>query len=181
MPHTIPTILVNSQPWDAKSMDVETYCVGVDDEKTTHSHELRHYERQLASEDRNGQCESSSKCCRSSRLLCGLLRAAVILLAIAAALAFYTDTGDALGRGLGGLTKRDTGDVSSSGPFVDQRLYFIVIFVGLLIVIMLGILLSAWCCKAAFDNPCCCPCYLCACCGGLACLECIGSGICGEA
>lgn len=55
--------------------------------------------------------------------------------------------------------------------------------------------------EGAFENPLCCPCYLCACCGGLgmsffagtghsveinnllflACLECIGCGLCAEA
>lgn len=64
--------------------------------------------------------------------------------------------------------------------------YLIIIFVGLFVVLILGIMLSAWCCKGssiqcrrqrhklnvhldagAFQNPLCCPCYLCACCGGL--------------
>ena len=54
-------------------------------------------------------------------------------------------------------------------------------------VLILGIMLSAWCCRGqplcymwtilvkltlpllsgSFENPLCCPCYLCACCGGL--------------
>ncbi|KAJ7302463.1 hypothetical protein DFH08DRAFT_905312 [Mycena albidolilacea] len=79
------------------------------------------------------------------------------------------------------------GDGSGSGSgsgtessFTKHKLYLIVIFVGLLVVVILGVMLSAWCCKGAFENPCCCPCYLCACCGGLACLECIGCGLCAE-
>ncbi|KAF4588415.1 hypothetical protein EYR40_009965 [Pleurotus pulmonarius] len=64
--------------------------------------------------------------------------------------------------------------------FTKHKLYLIVVFVGLFVVLILGILLSVWCCESAFENPCCCPCYFCACCGGLACLECIGCGLCCE-
>jgi hypothetical protein len=45
--------------------------------------------------------------------------------------------------------------------------YLIVVFVGLVVCVILAIMLSAWCCRGAFENPLCCPCYLCACCGGL--------------
>ncbi len=59
-------------------------------------------------------------------------------------------------------------------------------FVGLFLVVLAAICLSAWCCRGtfftlsgscrrltlyisagSFENPLCCPCYLCACCGGL--------------
>ncbi|TFK19856.1 hypothetical protein FA15DRAFT_156768 [Coprinopsis marcescibilis] len=33
------------------------------------------------------------------------------------------------------------------GVFVDRKLYLIVVFVGLLVVVVLAIMLSAWCCK----------------------------------
>ena len=77
---------------------------------------------------------------------------------------------------------------SPSSHYVNPKVYLIVIFVGLLVVVILAVMLSAWCCKGeqpqfllflscltkvyqkptgAFKNPCCCPCYLCACCGGL--------------
>ncbi|KAJ7203819.1 hypothetical protein GGX14DRAFT_461257 [Mycena pura] len=74
----------------------------------------------------------------------------------------------------------DTNDGTESA-FTRHKLYLIVIFVGLVVVLILGIMLSAWCCRGSFDNPLCCPCYLCACCGGLACLECIGCSLCAEA
>lgn len=66
--------------------------------------------------------------------------------------------------------------------------YLIIVFVGLFLVLIAGIMLSYWCCKGkvpscqdvsrteslhdfpnvgSFENPLCCPCYLCACCGGL--------------
>ena len=45
--------------------------------------------------------------------------------------------------------------------------YLIVIFVGLFLCLVFGIMLAAWCCRGSFENPLCCPCYLCACCGGL--------------
>ncbi|KAJ7279492.1 hypothetical protein C8J57DRAFT_1570241, partial [Mycena rebaudengoi] len=56
---------------------------------------------------------------------------------------------------------------SSASPGCSRSIYLIVIFVGLLVVLILGVMLSAWCCKGTFENSCCCPCYLCACCGGL--------------
>ncbi|KAL1659145.1 hypothetical protein GGF50DRAFT_65889 [Schizophyllum commune] len=78
------------------------------------------------------------------------------------------------------MSRQTTGESDSGSTFTDHKYYLIVIFVGLVVVIILGIMLSAWCCKGAFQNPLCCPCYLCACCGGLACLECIGCGLCAE-
>lgn len=68
--------------------------------------------------------------------------------------------------------------VKRQSSFTSNKLYLIIIFVGLLLVVVAAIMLSFWCCKGAFENPLCCPCYLCACCGGLACLECIGCGLC---
>ncbi|KAH8801973.1 hypothetical protein DL96DRAFT_1823496 [Flagelloscypha sp. PMI_526] len=78
------------------------------------------------------------------------------------------------------LTKRASHaeDDNNGNVFIDKKYYIIVLVVGIVLVILLGICLSAWCCKGAFQNPLCCPCYLCACCGGLACLECIGCGLC---
>lgn len=71
--------------------------------------------------------------------------------------------------------------------FVGVIVYLIIVFVGLVVVLIAGIMLSYWCCKGkippcqdvscadshdfpnvgSFENPLCCPCYLCACCGGL--------------
>jgi len=73
-----------------------------------------------------------------------------------------------------------SGNGTTGSAFTKHKLYLIVVFVGLLVVFILGVMLSAWCCRGAFENPLCCPCYLCACCGGLACLECIGCGLCAE-
>ncbi|KAI9566617.1 hypothetical protein HD554DRAFT_2115099 [Boletus coccyginus] len=74
------------------------------------------------------------------------------------------------------LGKRQSSSGESS--FTQDKLYLIVVFVGLFLVLIAGIMLSYWCCRGSFQNPLCCPCYLCACCGGLACLECIGCGLC---
>jgi len=67
---------------------------------------------------------------------------------------------------------------AEDSPFIKNKLWLIVLIVGLFLVLIAGVMLSAWCCKGAFENPLCCPCYLCACCGGMACLECIGCGLC---
>ncbi|KAI6023480.1 hypothetical protein EDC04DRAFT_288789 [Pisolithus marmoratus] len=75
------------------------------------------------------------------------------------------------------MVKRQS-STSSGSTFTQNKLYLIVIFVGLFLVVIAAIMLSFWCCRGAFENPLCCPCYLCACCGGLACLECIGCGLC---
>ncbi|KAI6156476.1 hypothetical protein EDD17DRAFT_1763968 [Pisolithus thermaeus] len=56
---------------------------------------------------------------------------------------------------------------SSESSFKKKKLYLIIIFVGLFLVVVAGIALSFWCCRGAFENPLCFPCYLSACCGGL--------------
>ncbi|KAJ7442034.1 hypothetical protein FB451DRAFT_1440779 [Mycena latifolia] len=118
------------------------------------------------------------------------LRCSASLVALAgfiALLCFFDEGGADLSKIIGGLfqvkrtvTGDGSGSTNSESAFTKHKLYLIVIFIGLLVVIILGVMLSAWCCKGAFENPCCCPCYLCACCGGLVCLECIGCGWCAE-
>ncbi|ESK89019.1 hypothetical protein Moror_13138 [Moniliophthora roreri MCA 2997] len=130
----------------------------------------------------HGRCESDAPChrhCHQARLRRYLLPAIATLLAIAGlfAVSCFYDMSEVIGLGAGGLAKRATGDENS---FVDRKYYLIVIFIGLVVVVILGIMLSFWCCKSSFENPLCFPCYLCACCGGLACLECIGCGLCAE-
>ncbi|KAI0824380.1 hypothetical protein BC628DRAFT_1322941 [Trametes gibbosa] len=83
--------------------------------------------------------------------------------------------------GMTGFVKRQAiNNGTGENTFIHRKYYLIVVFVGLFLVILAAICLSAWCCRGAFQNPLCCPCYLCACCGGLACLECIGCGLCAE-
>ncbi|KAF8839234.1 hypothetical protein BDN67DRAFT_970375, partial [Paxillus ammoniavirescens] len=69
--------------------------------------------------------------------------------------------------GVGGDSGSILGKRQTSSSFTNNKLYLIIIFVGLLLVLVAGIMLSFWCCKGSFENPLCCPCYLCACCGGL--------------
>ncbi|KAG2002254.1 transcription factor TFIIIB complex subunit brf1 [Coprinopsis cinerea AmutBmut pab1-1] len=90
---------------------------------------------------------------------------------------FAVASGGAAGGGTAGGAQ---GVGEEEDGFTARKLYLIVIFIGLFVVLVLGVMLSAWCCKGAFRNPLCCPCYLCACCGGLMCLECIGCGLCAE-
>ncbi|KAJ7458774.1 hypothetical protein B0H11DRAFT_2060940 [Mycena galericulata] len=66
--------------------------------------------------------------------------------------------------------------------------YLIVVFVGLLVMLVLAVMLSVWYCRDPFENPLCCPCYLCTVCvtcGGLdldpeTFQECIACGLCAE-
>ncbi|KAJ6600457.1 hypothetical protein DFH09DRAFT_1271278 [Mycena vulgaris] len=124
--------------------------------------------------------------CHNTRLRRLLVPALLSLLALAALGALLCVLSDAPGdivEGLFHVKRAVNGDGSNSGTesaFTKNKLYLVVVFVGLFVVVILAVMLSAWCCKGAFENPCCCPCYLCACCGGLACLECIGCGLCAE-
>ncbi|KAJ7757986.1 hypothetical protein B0H16DRAFT_1527762 [Mycena metata] len=129
------------------------------------------------------------KHCHNGRLKRFLIPALVAIVALSGLFAVLCFLGESVGdpsEMLEGLfqVKRavDGGDSTGStgSTFTKHKLYLIVVFVGLFVVLVLGVMLSAWCCKGAFENPCCCPCYLCACCGGLACLECIGCGLCAE-
>ncbi|KAE9397520.1 hypothetical protein BT96DRAFT_71295 [Gymnopus androsaceus JB14] len=127
------------------------------------------------------ECHNASRC-HSSNLKRVLLPVVLTLVSLGAlvALSCVLDTFFG-GEGAGGLLKRATGSTTSgSGTFVNHKLYLIIVFVGLFLVVILGICLSAWCCRGSFENPLCCPCYLCACCGGLGCLECIACGLCAE-
>ncbi|KAJ6535055.1 hypothetical protein B0H19DRAFT_1184817 [Mycena capillaripes] len=150
------------------------------------------------------------KHCHNGSLKRILFPALMAIVALCGIFALFCFLGDGLadpGEMIEGLfhVKRavDGGSGSGSGTesaFTKHKLYLIVVFVGLVVVVILGVMLSAWCCRGAFENPCCCPCYLCACCGGLgtqsilpdlcitriltpsttACLECIGCGLCAE-
>ncbi|KAF9221177.1 hypothetical protein BS17DRAFT_786019 [Gyrodon lividus] len=150
----------------------------------------------FSSEKRSQQCQihydseqtcqcadsGSHRACHKARLRKMLLPIALSLLAVGAMLVISCTTDidllDLIGVGADGsgvsLGKRQT----TSSSFTENKLYLIIIFVGLLLVLIAAVMLSFWCCKGAFENPLCCPCYLCACCGGLACLECIGCGLC---
>ncbi|KAJ7641862.1 hypothetical protein FB45DRAFT_901190 [Roridomyces roridus] len=129
--------------------------------------------------------------CHNTRLKQFLPYLLLLVLALSAAAAtaylFYiglsteADAGELLQGLFHAKRAVDGTDSGNSGsPFTRNHLYLIVVFVGLLVVVILAVMLSAWCCRGAFENPLCCPCYLCACCGGLACLECIGCGLCAE-
>lgn len=157
------------------------------DEKHQHAQQCQHGE---CAHGHAHEHSSNHRKCHGSRLRRMLLPLIISLLSVGAVLAFSCvyDMLGLFGNGdgdYGSLMKRQSngaggGTAGNDNAFVDRKLYLIVIFVGLVVVVILAICLSAWCCKGAFENPLCCPCYLCACCGGLACLECIGCGLCAE-
>ncbi|KAJ7616166.1 hypothetical protein DFH06DRAFT_1239312 [Mycena polygramma] len=128
------------------------------------------------------------KHCHNGRLRRILVPTLIAVVALAGLFALFCFLGDAFAdpgemmESLFHLKRAVDGDSGSGteSTFTKNKLYLIVVFVGLFVVVILAIMLSAWCCRGAFENPCCCPCYLCACCGGLACLECIGCGLCAE-
>jgi len=176
---------VTSQPSPLSSMDLYNEQL-YHDEK--HPHLLAYiqgHRRTSCTFQDCAECAGASSqyhnTCHKSRLRRLLIPAILSLLTIAAII-FLSCLNDmtALGGfdGMLGMGKRDTsGTNNGNSTLVDNKLYLIIIFAGLLFVIILAIMLSAWCCRESFENPLCCPCYLCACCGGLACLECICCGL----
>ncbi|KAF8889427.1 hypothetical protein CPB84DRAFT_1448174 [Gymnopilus junonius] len=134
--------------------------------------------------------------CHNARLRRYLLPALAVLLLLCGLMAVSCMQGygslEEWGSGAGeGLFSRQVGPGASNGSgstFTNRKLYLIVIFVGLFLVLVFGVMLAAWCCRGkptkmsirreldpyfhscligSFENPLCCPCYLCACCGGL--------------
>ncbi|KAK0502880.1 hypothetical protein EDD18DRAFT_1135485 [Armillaria luteobubalina] len=126
----------------------------------------------FADEEANAPCHRHCHIARLRQLLIPVVLAFLALVGVLLLSPFDITSGHSL------FSRAVDGTTGNNGSFVDNKLYLIVVFVGLLVVVILGICLSFWCCKGAFENPCCCPCYLCACCGGLACLECVGCGLC---
>ncbi|TFK35681.1 hypothetical protein BDQ12DRAFT_737398 [Crucibulum laeve] len=172
---------VTNQPQavDLSSMDLYRDYHEVNEKGVTHEHGHGSECRQCAI------TSAGHKNCHNSRLRRFLVPIIVALLTLGVVLAFscIIDYFNLFELGTEGLMRRAadaaTG-TNDNGSFVNRKLYLIVIFVGLFVVIILAVMLSAWFCRGAFENPLCCPCYLCACCGGLACLECIGCGLCAE-
>ncbi|KAJ8072748.1 hypothetical protein PM082_016307 [Marasmius tenuissimus] len=151
----------------------------------THPGDEKHCSQHQQLESYGGHCEADQPChrrCHKDRLRRVLIPVVATILGVAAlfALSCFFDLSEVIGIGTEGLMKRATGEGTGENTFISRKYYLIVIFVGLVVVVLLGICLSFWCCKSSFENPLCCPCYLCACCGGLACLECIGCGLCFE-
>jgi len=46
-----------------------------------------------------------------------------------------------------------TGSNNGGSTFTNNKLYLIIIFVGLVLVLILGIMLSAWCCRGTLTSP----------------------------
>jgi hypothetical protein len=128
---------------------------------------------------------NEGRCCRS-KCTRGQRRNAIVKGALAALIALLLTIVSfgitvALCPELGSLVKRQNGGSTnnSGSAFTNQKLWIIIVVVvgisglfmmltsGLIIVLALGICVAAWCCKGAFRNPLCCPCYTLACCGCL--------------
>ncbi|KAF9061569.1 hypothetical protein BDP27DRAFT_327260 [Rhodocollybia butyracea] len=170
---------ISNEPVAANSMDFYN-----DFHATPEKHSVHVHSSQDNSQFSSVECPHARRC-HASRLkrviliLVSTLISLGVLVALSCVWDMYVNGSGDLGLE---LMKRVSDDSTNSGngAFVDHKLYLIIVFVGLLLVVILGICLSAWCCRGSFENPLCCPCYLCACCGGLACLECIACGLCAE-
>ncbi|KAG2036543.1 hypothetical protein BDR03DRAFT_444613 [Suillus americanus] len=99
------------------------------------------------------ECPSAShRACHKSRLRRIILPIALSLLSIGAFLVISqcSEIGDLLGAlGLNhghALDKRQT-TTSSTSSFTSKKLYLIIIFVGLFLVLIAAVMLSFWCCK----------------------------------
>jgi len=179
---------VTSQPSSLNSMDVYSECVYPDEKHLHLACTQDHRQAPSCTSQDCTECTGSQyhNACHKSRLR-RLLIPAILSLFTITTLIFLSCLNDlaALGvfgpdGGVMGMGKRAVDTSGSNSTLVKNKLYLVIVFVGLLVVIILAVMLSAWCCRGAFENPLCCPCYLCACCGGLACLECIGCGLCAE-
>jgi len=166
-----------------------SYVLLVSEQPTTATMDPSGQEKSVQCCQTHHSCDATSgehrKSWNSSRLRRLILPTALVLLVLITgifALSCLHD-GHLSDWDLDELLARSTssGGSTSGSSFIKNKLYLVVLIVGLVIVIGLGIMLSFWCCRGSFDNPLCCPCYLCACCGGLVCLECIGCGLCAEA
>ncbi|PPQ97692.1 hypothetical protein CVT26_001875 [Gymnopilus dilepis] len=203
LPKYVPVLpTVTEQPMvDSKEMVIEE------------SGPVSHHERCRCHHDDELMYSSHGhRRCHNARLKRYLLPALAVLLLLCGLMAMTCMSGyesliGELGSSAGeSLFSRQVGAGASNGSgsaFTHRKLYLIVIFVGLFLVLVLAVMLSAWCCRGAFENPLCCPCYLCACCGGLgespllpflmlsncandqffalACLDCIACGLCADA
>jgi len=184
----LPTV-TEQPPVDSKEMII-------DDSTVSHRHDGAHdrcrcnHDDELMYSNSNHGHSHGHRRCHNSRLKRYLLPALALLLLLFGLMAIscmqgYDSILSEWGSGAGeGLFSRALGSGTTNGTgssFTHRKLYLIVIFVGLFLVLVLGVMLSAWCCRGSFENPLCCPCYLCACCGGLACLDCIACGLCVDA
>ncbi|TBU25252.1 hypothetical protein BD309DRAFT_963935 [Dichomitus squalens] len=184
---------ITSQPF-ATNAPVVAFHDRNNEKACSHEDHGHQYAQLHDSEARRCRCSRA----RSRRIAITILLAAFSILALLLvsclwdaafnegswlnALGFADDSSESAWMTIGSLVKRQSDGTSGSGgnTFVHNKLYLIVVFVGLVLVVLAAICLSAWCCRGAFENPLCCPCYVCAWCGGLACLECIGCGLCAE-
>ncbi|KDR71539.1 hypothetical protein GALMADRAFT_789508 [Galerina marginata CBS 339.88] len=174
-------------PLDAKlvapsSVEYDEKVFHDDNEGVAHNHQNS---CDCQSQSQSHTPSSDHRHCHNGRLRRFLVPALLALVFLAGLFTFSCMSGHSVaGWGADSLFSRAVTDGTTGngtqGSFIHNKLYLIVVFVGLLVVVILAVMLSAWCCKGAFENPLCCPCYLCACCGGLACLECIGCGLCAE-
>jgi len=127
--------------------------------------------------------ESSHAGCHSMRMRRFILPTLLTVLALSFLL-FLALAEPEMSFGHGDLLKRQSlsggGSTGGGGAFIENKLYIIVIVVGLILCLVAAVMCSAWACRGAFNSPLCCPCYCCALCGGLACIECIGCGLCGD-
>ncbi|KAK9768248.1 hypothetical protein K7432_001270 [Basidiobolus ranarum] len=56
--------------------------------------------------------------------------------------------------------------------FTQHGYHWIVIGIAIALFIIIVFAMTYWCCRGAFQNPLCCPCYTLACCGAIQCAEC---------
>ncbi|KAF8797825.1 hypothetical protein BYT27DRAFT_6925634 [Phlegmacium glaucopus] len=180
--HTTGRISVTNQPQPSVNLDFKQPIAtspfrekSLEDAQNHHDYEMHHH----------SSSSSEHHECHKNRLRQLFLPAILALLVLGGLLAWTCVNWHGLSNlGIDNLVGRAVSDTTSTNTgnmFIHNKLYLIVLFVGLFVVLILGIMLSAWCCKGSFSNPLCCPCYLCACCGGLVCLECICCGLCAEA
>ena len=164
-PETTP---ITNQPMSLKSMDIDFYqdLHVQGDEKNNTSRSQSQCDCEASPHPHSHPHPQNHHSCHNSRLRRMFVPFILGLLVLGIGFALYTCLSGGLDWGTAELLKRQvngqTGQESSftknkrtlsvhklAAPNIKSQVYLIVIFVGLVIVVILAVCLSAWCCKGA--------------------------------
>ncbi|EIW74180.1 hypothetical protein CONPUDRAFT_147810 [Coniophora puteana RWD-64-598 SS2] len=137
------------QPALSNSMQLCTQDIEASDEKRPHQCSQEH---QLSGAPCDCATAGSHRSCHKARLRRFLLPVAISLFVVGGLLVLScVSEMDFMDLLLGGdgvvLGKRQTSSSGQQSSFTSKKLYLIIVFVGLFLVLIAAIMLSAWCCR----------------------------------
>ncbi|KAF8968513.1 hypothetical protein BDZ97DRAFT_354584 [Flammula alnicola] len=150
-------VSVTEQPRasDDLSMDLKASSVELTEKGLLgNGHNLTHAAHNHSCEQcHSTTSESDHRRCHNGRLRRFLAPFLIAVVLLGGLLAFRC-LGGSSGWGMDTLVSRAIGDnTNNGGTFVHNKLYLIVLFVGLLLVVIFAIMLSAWCCRESIVLP----------------------------